>query len=1154
DYDYQWLRCDAAGDNCVPIPGATADSYDLVPADIGSTIRVEVTATNAVGNDTATSTPSALVSPEPPANTTLPAVDGSTQDGETLSVDLGAWTGTDPLDYDYQWLRCDTGGANCVDIVGATDDTYELTGDDVGHTIRVEVTATNDAGSDTATSPPSSLTLAEPPNNTALPQVLGSTQDGDTLSVDLGTWTGTDPLDYEYQWVRCDAAGANCVDIVGATDDTYELTPDDVGRTIRVEVTATNAAGDDTATSPPSSLTLAEPPNNTTIPAVVGSTQDGDTLTVDVGTWTGTAPLDYDYQWVRCDAAGDNCVDISGATDDSYDLTGDDVGHTIRVEVTASNPAGDDTATSAPSSLTLADPPVNTTPPSVLGDTYDGETLSVDLGDWTGTDPLDYDYQWLRCDAAGDNCIDISGATVDTYDLTPADVGSTIRVAVTATNVAGDDSATSAPSSLTLATPDPPVNTLAPSVLGSTQTGDTLTVDLGTWTGTNPIDYDYQWQRCDAAGLNCVQITGATGNSYDLTDADIGRTIRVVVTATNVAGDDTASSTPTALVVAEPPNNTTPPQVLGTTQDGETLSVDLGIWTGTNPLDYDYQWERCDALGANCVDIAGATGDTYDLVAADIGHTIRIEVTATNSAGDDAAVSTPSSVILTDPLVNTLVPTIDGEPVNGETLTADPGTWTGTGPIDFEYQWQSCDADGNNCVDIVGADEQTYEIVPGDVGHVIRVVVTADNGTAPVTANSATTEVIGLIPPVSEPSDPPSLSGTTVVGDTLTADPGDWSGDEPIVLTYQWQRCDVNGLNCVDISGATDDTYDTTGADVGHRIVVVVTGTNDAGSDSAASAPSAVVTAVPVPDPDPDPVPVANPTPPVTTTPPAADPQSGVLADQAQLDDLGSVSGNLVAETSCQQLAGNSKYKRIKLKGIGTVRLRAYTSGPAMKVTPMQVSTQISGGKAKSVSYQLDGKALKAKKGPLYKATVTPAQLQRVGDHTLKAMVKGKKGKAQPVVLSLKTVPCKTLFTAQRWKTTAGAGLRLRIDARSALQTVSFKVPAGLLPKQTTKVRKVGFVRFFTTGQPRLRFNLALPKKGAKAELVGGAGKPSITYAGGGLVITGVPAAAAVAEITLYRENKLDKATKPKVFKLSAKVLRTGSGQESFSAKPKAPR
>ena len=68
-------------------------------------------------------------------------------------------------------------------------------------------------------------------------------------------------------------------------------------------------------------------------------------------------------------------------------------------------------------------------------------------------------------------------------------------------------------------------------------------------------------------------------------------------------------------------------------------------------------------------------------------------------------------------------------------------------------------------------------------------------------------------------------------------------------------------------------------------------------------------------------------------------------------------------------------------------------------------------------------------------------------------------------MLKLKTVSCGTLFTAQRWRTTAGAGLRLRIDARTALSRLAFKVPAALLPRQTAKRRTVGFMRVFVAGQ-----------------------------------------------------------------------------------------
>ena len=74
--------------------------------------------------------------------------------------------------------------------------------------------------------------------------------------------------------------------------------------------------------------------------------------------------------------------------------------------------------------------------------------------------------------------------------------------------------------------------------------------------------------------------------------------------------------------------------------------------------------------------------------------------------------------------------------------------------------------------------------------------------------------------------------------------------------------------------------------------------------------------------------------------------------------------------------------------------------------------------------------------------------------HTLKTAVKGRRGAAKSVSLKLATVPCQTLFTAQRWRTTAGAGLRLRIDARTALTQLSFGVPGALLPRQTGKARR----------------------------------------------------------------------------------------------------
>ena len=212
---------------------------------------------------------------------------------------------------------------------------------------------------------------------------------------------------------------------------------------------------------------------------------------------------------------------------------------------------------------------------------------------------------------------------------------------------------------------------------------------------------------------------------------------------------------------------------------------------------------------------------------------------------------------------------------------------------------------------------------------------------------------------------------------------------------------------------------------------------------------------------------------------------------------------------SCQQLLGNSKYRRVEVKGVGTVRLRAYAKGPATKNSPVRVTTQITRGKAKKVTYKLDGRKLKSKRKGRWNAVITPQKLQRIGVHKLVATVKGKKKKAKKVLsLKLTTVTCRTLFTAQRWRTFSGAGLRLRIDSRSAMEGISFKVPGVLLPRQVKAKRTIGFMRVFVAGESRRRrYSLKLAPKGKKTLLVRGAGKPTVKL-GKGKITVGRPARA----------------------------------------------
>ncbi len=268
--------------------------------------------------------------------------------------------------------------------------------------------------------------------------------------------------------------------------------------------------------------------------------------------WSGTEPIAYAYQWRRCDAVGDDCADIASATGQSYTLAPADVGSSVRVAVTAANAGGSSGAASAQTGLVAAAAPANTAAPSIAGSSLEGATLTADPGNWTGTPPISYAYRWRRCDLAGGDCADINGAAAETYTLTLADVGATIRVVATASNSADSTSATSAQTLAVMAVPVAPANTGAPTVSGTAQVGHTLSADPGTWTGTQPISYAYRWRRCDSGGAGCADIVPAGAQTYILASNDVGATIRVVVTASNSAGSDSATSAQTAIVQAAP--------------------------------------------------------------------------------------------------------------------------------------------------------------------------------------------------------------------------------------------------------------------------------------------------------------------------------------------------------------------------------------------------------------------------------------------------------------------------------------------------------------------------------------------------------------------------------------------------------------------------
>lgn len=198
------------------------------------------------------------------------------------------------------------------------------------------------------------------------------------------------------------------------------------------------------------SATTAAAPSNTTAPEITGTPKVGQTLTVSNGTWTGS-PTSFAYHWQRC--TGSTCANIAGATSKTYTAVGADAGHTLRAVVAATNADGTSTANSAQTTVVAANgAPTSNLKPVVLGDAAVGQTLTATNGTWTGS-PTSFTYQWLRCDDTGAACVQIIGATGKTYGVRVLDVGSRLRVAVTAKNAEGSTTARSDATDVVTAVP-----------------------------------------------------------------------------------------------------------------------------------------------------------------------------------------------------------------------------------------------------------------------------------------------------------------------------------------------------------------------------------------------------------------------------------------------------------------------------------------------------------------------------------------------------------------------------------------------------------------------------------------------------------------------------------------------------------------------------
>ena len=610
-FSYQWLANDAE------IAGATDPTYTLVDDDAGLTIKVKVSFFDDENNqETLTSAGTAAVDPDPGPMTGITVVDASDQSVEGALADGGTLALDDPVGGSFG-IRADlesgaTIGSMSLELTGAKthDQTeniapYSLYGDSGGNLsgeslpvgeYTLTATAYSEArlGGNVLGTLKVSFTVTETatqqPNSpaTGAPTISGIAQVGETLRADISGIADVDGMSgavFSYQWL---ANEVNIdTDIAGATDPTYTLVADDVGKAIRVRVSFTDGASNVETLTSEATATVVTP--LTAEFQGAPDKHDGTgffTFVIDF-----SEPISISYKTLRDDSlevtngSATKAKRVNGQSD-RWEITVEpdsDADVTVVLPVTGDCTTQDAVCTrdgtklSNRSELTVPGPAAANTPatgaPTISGTVQVGKTLTVEtsaIADADGMSKAVFTYQWLA------DGVDIAGATSDTYTPVADDVGKAVKVRV----IFNDDdnneetltSAATAAVAAETAVPDAPQSL-------NVSPDDTGTLDVS-WEapasdgGSAITGYKVQWKSGSedydgsAGSTRQAEITDPASRTHTITGLTDGVEYAVRVIAVNDVGDGPPSDEATGT-----PRETTPPELSTATVDGTTLTL-----------------------------------------------------------------------------------------------------------------------------------------------------------------------------------------------------------------------------------------------------------------------------------------------------------------------------------------------------------------------------------------------------------------------------------------------------------------------------------------------------------------------------------------------------------------------------------------------------
>ena len=671
-YTYQWTANDGSTDT--DIENATAATYTPVTADHGKTIKVRVSFTDDRGyEETLTSAATTTVAPASEWRADMSVVDYGTGAIGAASADLFSNSGGNAgLQAKWLWyysperklrLAFTNNVPSISDLTLLVGDVaLALQGGDATFTWEDVDVDWEDGQTLTAriVRDWTSAVVALNSPATGLPIIIGTAQAGETLTADVSGVNDADGLtivSYNYQWIAND--GTTDTDIQDATDSTYTLADSDEGKAIKVKVSFTDDADhEETLTSAATGVVAAKPNSPATgAPTIDGTAQVGETLTALTNGITDEDGLDdvsYSYQWIRSDNGADD--DIGGQTASTYTLADSDEGKAIKVRVSFTDDANNSETLTSDATATVAAKPSSpaTGAPTIGGTPQVGETLTAltnGITDEDGLDDVSYSYQWISNDA------DIEGATKSTYTLADSDEGKAIKVRVSFTDDANNSETLTSDATATVAAKPSSPATGQPTISGTPQVGETLTVDtsgIADDDGLDNVSYSYQWV---AGGSD---IPRATSSSYTLTTSEQGQTIQVRVSFTDDAGnEETLTSAATAAVAAKPNSLATgQPTISGIAHAGQTLTAGTSGIADDDGLDdaiFSYQWIAND--GTTDMDIEDADDSTYTVSDDDVGKVINVRVSFTDDAGNQETLTSGPTVSISRSIIYVVEPT-----------------------------------------------------------------------------------------------------------------------------------------------------------------------------------------------------------------------------------------------------------------------------------------------------------------------------------------------------------------------------------------------------------------------------------------------------------------------------------------------------------------